>query len=358
MNQVLTISPRNFSADWPEFLSKKEVTNSVITALSLVSLYKPIAQPVSLAFNGIRTITCFSQFVESLTTKQEETFYNFVELCFSTTSVAATYFNHPMAGVITLCHDLTNDIRTIVAFDKPISRPCLSIASNLLYLSFMLCGTSHIYTAYLGMSALKHAYMAYEEFEKDNQVGAGVNALLALVSTALFAEKIIEILDQPAPPPPNFNKELIKIFGKYGEEAQARNISVAHVVAEKGDMESMRLLYLTNLKNSPNLLSHTLQARQYEMANFLIDQRVPISEKEASAFILDIKDLDDEQLPKKLAMVARLFKYIDLEDENNEVFKNVLGLRPETPSQVSYQENVTIRLNQSEAILCLNSYKK
>lgn len=239
MNQVLTISPRNFSADWPEFLSKKEVTQSIITAISLVSLYKPISQPVSLAFNGIRTITCFSKFA----TEQEVTFHTFLELCSSTASVAATYFNHPMAGVITLCHDLVNDIQTIVAFDQPISRPCLSIASNLLYLSFMLCGTSHIYTTYLGMSALKYAYMAYEEFENDNQVGAGVNALLALVSTALFAEKVIELYGQPTPPP-NFNKELIKIFNKYGDEAKARNISVAHVVAEKGDMESMKLLYL------------------------------------------------------------------------------------------------------------------
>lgn len=164
---------RNFETDLPE--SRDEIQKIALLILPFIPLYQPsVGYVLSLVSGTARAYTHFNQTYEYASKRKVlATFDHFVETTLAVISVATTFFNFKIGVIITIFADASRNLSdTIIhlrAKDYPKAiEALLQISASILYLSFMLSGTTHCMLGTMLLQASISMYQAALELKKEH----------------------------------------------------------------------------------------------------------------------------------------------------------------------------------------------
>ncbi|MBI2743139.1 MAG: hypothetical protein HYX48_04405 [Chlamydiales bacterium] len=243
-----------------------------VAALPFLTLYKPLAVPVSLVFGGLRTVGSASQLLESYQQGDiSKLAPALAQTMVSTAAVAATLFGSPMGMLITTGQDLLIELGKVIELAEKgqyeqMTESFLIIANNSLYLTMMLSGGLEIAIAALTMQVLTGIYHSHADLEKGNYIEATAHIMMTLVRCNQLAGCIVVYnigCAKPAQKPLNDaqllehakkveDRELVAVLEKYHNKG--RFVPAIYNAIDACDWKAMELLINNNgLVEHPNL---------------------------------------------------------------------------------------------------------
>ncbi|MES2122774.1 MAG: hypothetical protein V4492_08375 [Chlamydiota bacterium] len=149
-----------------------------LVALPFASLYKPFHFPLALGTGALRLYTNVTALMESV--KQGDTdkaAYQCAQTVISTAAFAGTVIAHPFGMVLTTANDLVIDVAQLGMYLKmknyeKVMERCGKIASNTLYLAFILDGGLKLAVGSLASQALLGLYESQKEWKAGNWLEA------------------------------------------------------------------------------------------------------------------------------------------------------------------------------------------
>jgi hypothetical protein len=167
-----------------------------LTALPFLSLYKPLAFPLSIVMGGLRTVTSTSQLMDSIKTgKVQDIGFAMLHTSVSMATLAGTVFAHPLGMFVSTAQDLVLESTQLVHHlnsgdHKKAMESCLSIINSALYLALFSHGGLEIAIASLAMQILVGLNQSYAEFSNGRYIEGTGCLLMSMVRGGQLAGQI------------------------------------------------------------------------------------------------------------------------------------------------------------------------
>lgn len=158
-------------------------------ALPFITLYKPVAQPISIILGIARTISCTLYLMEAIKSGEKSNVkYALLQTTIAIVSVASEVFAHPIGMLITTGQDLIINASQLVEALK--SRDYVKaleisahILNNSLHLALFFTGGLEILAASLSVQILLGLYQSSSEFKDGNYLEGCAHLLMAGIRT-------------------------------------------------------------------------------------------------------------------------------------------------------------------------------
>lgn len=190
------IEPLTFHREYDNDLGKTNSTSRfdqcsrvAKTALPFITLYKPLAKPVSVILGSFRIISCVSFLMEAIKKeKKADIKYALLQTVISITSLASEIFAHPAGMLITTGQDLIiNATQLVKALKKKDYAKALKISThilnNSLHLALFFTGGLEILAASLSVQILLGLYESSNDFKDGNYLEGCAHLLMAGIRT-------------------------------------------------------------------------------------------------------------------------------------------------------------------------------
>lgn len=142
--------------------SKNLAVRVANAALPFLSLYKPWSYPFSLAMGGARLATTCKKVWEGALNNQMA--YNFFHAAVAATSLAGTYFRHPLGMLIGSLHDLITHSSTMKGTEG-----VLQALNTTLYIALFFHGGAGLTAASFSLQFASEIFRAQAHFEEDEE---------------------------------------------------------------------------------------------------------------------------------------------------------------------------------------------
>lgn len=188
------IGPELKNAKWIDQTTIEQGQRITGIALPVLTIYKPLQLPASIALGALRVITSIYQLADSIKTDD-----NVTSQCFHTTlsvaALAATIFIHPVGMLITTAQDLLLDTSRLVELLKAgeytkALEISADILNNGLYLAFFLHGGLGLGVAALSMQILNEVHHVNADIRQGNHLAALEHATKALVRSFQLTQQL------------------------------------------------------------------------------------------------------------------------------------------------------------------------
>ena len=170
----------------------QRVTN---VALPFLTLYKPLGFSISLGLGYLRTLSNFSQLIDSIQEgNTSASARQLLQTSIAAASLVSTVFAHPLGMLVTTGQDLLISTESLAMHlkdgkYKKAAEDSLSIINNSLYLAMCMHGGLELSIASLGIQVLAGLYHAQSEMQEGRYLETAGHAGMAVIRAQQMTEQ-------------------------------------------------------------------------------------------------------------------------------------------------------------------------
>ena len=182
---------RHFAYDIPIDEKQKskqteDIQRIALAVLPLISLYRPIAQTLSISLSGVRVVTNTSQMISSFCDDKWKFSLSLMQVTLSVAALAETVFHYKfcilltnLADVLQNTAELGKDIKD--GKNEKVIKDLLQLAASLAYTATLFYGSLEIVLASYLIQVLLNACLVHEDIQAEHFIEATARIAMGLV---------------------------------------------------------------------------------------------------------------------------------------------------------------------------------